>query len=43
MSKKAIQEKKKKKQKEKLSTREIGGMGMHSPYYERRREALRQK
>ncbi|HDX9672514.1 TPA: hypothetical protein ROY24_005928 [Bacillus cereus] len=36
--------KKEVKTKEKLSTREIEDlMGMHSPYYERRREALRQK
>ncbi|MED3683849.1 hypothetical protein [Bacillus thuringiensis] len=36
--------KNKKKQKEKLSTREIKDlMGMHRPYYERRRGAIRQK
>jgi hypothetical protein len=44
---KAIQTRKeenKKKQKEKLSTREIEDlMGMHRPCYERRRGALRQK
>ncbi|MCU5050194.1 hypothetical protein OB969_06085 [Bacillus cereus] len=35
---------KKKKQKEKLSTREIEHlMGMHRPCYERRRGVLRQK
>ncbi len=36
--------KNKKKQKEKLSTREIGDlMGIHRPCYERRHGALRQK
>ena len=43
---KAIQARKeeKKKQKEKLSTREIGDlMGIHRPCYERRHGALRQK
>ncbi|MGH0589789.1 hypothetical protein ACQVQY_27670 [Bacillus mycoides] len=44
---KAIQtrkEEKQKKQKEKLSTREIEDlMGMHRPCYERRRGTLRQK
>ncbi|PGU04783.1 hypothetical protein COD21_26355 [Bacillus cereus] len=40
----ARKEKNKKKQKEKLSTREIEDlMGMHRPCYERRRGALRQK
>ncbi|MGX5507209.1 hypothetical protein ACWKTL_23305 [Bacillus toyonensis] len=35
---------KKKKRKEKLSTRDIEGlMGVHGPRYERRRGALRQK
>ncbi|MED1093934.1 hypothetical protein [Bacillus paramycoides] len=41
---KQAKKKKKKKRKEKFSTREIEDlMGMHRPYYERRRGALRQK
>ncbi|MGW5951409.1 hypothetical protein [Bacillus mycoides] len=39
-----VKKKNMKKQKEKLSTREIEDlMGMHRPCYERRRGALRQK
>ncbi|HDR7349078.1 TPA: hypothetical protein QCW95_003753 [Bacillus toyonensis] len=42
--KKQSKQGKKKKQKEKLSTRQIEDlMGMHRPCYERRRGALRQK
>ncbi|HFR4167562.1 TPA: hypothetical protein ACHVJ4_004343 [Bacillus cereus] len=42
--KQSNQAKKKKKRKEKFSTREIEDlMGMHRPCYERRRGAIRQK
>ncbi|PHE92482.1 hypothetical protein COF81_19685 [Bacillus pseudomycoides] len=42
--KQANQTKKKKKRKEKLTTRDIEDlMGIHGPRYERRRGALRQK
>ncbi|OXB95642.1 MULTISPECIES: hypothetical protein [Bacillus] len=42
--KKKSKQEKRKKSKEKLSTREIEDlMGMHRPCYERRRGALRQK
>ncbi|WP_179885176.1 hypothetical protein [Bacillus paramycoides] len=41
---KTSEEEKQKKQKEKLSTRDIEDlMGIHGPRYERRRGALRQK